>query len=182
MNGPAFLLSRRAGLGVLCGALGAALAGRAAAADVMLAVLVDGSLPGFRQDNVAPYVAARMTEAAVSGWRFAPGATPGSDRVEWRVTLDPYAGGGVRRYFPIPQVERAFGNRHRISVEARLYLDGQYQTLVLGQATILGGAQDNELADFIRGMTSDLLGEHGAYRSIDMGPHPRSGDMAPHSP
>jgi hypothetical protein len=69
----------------------------------------------------------------------------------------------------MPGVQRLFGARHLITAEAMLYLDDEYQTLMFGQATIQGGGQDKDLAAFIVRMTRGLLGETGAYRSIDMG-------------
>jgi len=146
---------------------------------IALSVITDGPLPGFGDASASPWLAALMDRAGVSGWDFAPATGAPPDRVEWHFALIPYAGGGVRQFFPMPQVQRMFGNLHMVSAEARLYLDGQYQTLVFGQAVIQGGAQDKALADFVARMTQQLLGEHGAYRSIDMGlPSPTS---PPHS-
>ena len=137
---------------------------------VTLSVMVTGGLPGFRDADAAPYVAQAMAATDLPEWRFTPGHDDASDRVEWTVTPDPYASSNVRQFFPMPQVQKLFGDRHRITVEARLYLGGQYQTLMLSQATIRGGASDRELASFIAKMTEDLLGGHGAYNAIDLAP------------
>jgi hypothetical protein len=59
--------------------------------------------------------------------------------------------------------------RHPIAVEARLYMNGEYQTLVEGQALIEGGSDDPGLAEAIMEMTKNLLGPSGAYRRIDVG-------------
>ena len=61
--------------------------------------------------------------------------------------------------------------RHPITVEARLYLNREYQTLVEGQALIEGGSDDRGLAATITEMTKNLLGPSEAYRDIDPGPN-----------
>jgi hypothetical protein len=142
----------------------------AAASVVALSVITDGPLPGFGDASASPWLAVEMDQADVSGWDFAPATGAPPDRVEWHFALIPYAGGSVRQFFPMPQVQRMFGNLHMVSAEARLYLDDKYQTLMFGQAVIQGGAQDKALAAFVMRMTQQLLGEHGAYRSIDMSP------------
>jgi len=144
----------------------------AEAAPIALSVMTGDTLPGFEQSAEPQYLAHEMAASGVAGWSFmaAPSpALPPRDRIVWHFELDPYAGGGVRQYFPMPGVRRLFGTHHLITAEAMLYLDDQYQTLMFGQAAITGGAEDGELAGFIRRMTQGLLGEHGAYRSIDMG-------------
>ncbi|HEY4274942.1 MAG TPA: hypothetical protein VGM68_05620 [Rhizomicrobium sp.] len=140
---------------------------------VTLSIEARDGLPGFRKADEADYLTDRMRETNLKGWAFTPAPAPSippRDRIEWRFELDPFAGGSVRQFFPMPGVQKIFGARHRVTAEAMLYLDDEYQTLVFGQATIAGGAQDKDLADFVTRMTRDLLGEKGAYRSIDMGP------------
>jgi hypothetical protein len=157
------------------GALTLAMPARAQAAAPVIALAVEGRdpLPGFRKDDEAIYLSAQMRRTAVPGWSFAPAAPaslPPANRIEWRFELDPFAGGTVRQFFPMPSVARLFGARHLITAEAMLYLDNEYQTLMFGQATIQGGADDKALASFIVRMTENLLGEAGAYRAIDMNP------------
>jgi hypothetical protein len=137
---------------------------------VALSVTTDGPLPGFGDASASPWLAVEMDQAGVSGWDFSPATGAPPDRVEWHFAPIAYAGGNVRQFFPMPQVQRMFGNLHMVSAEVRLYLGDQYQTLMFGQAVIQGGAQDKALAAFVVRMTQQLLGEHGAYRSIDMGP------------
>jgi hypothetical protein len=140
---------------------------------VTLSLTASGSLPGFRAEDAARYLADEMNAARADGWRFVvppSAAQPPRDRIEWDFELDPYAGGGVRQFFPMAQVQQMFGAKHRISAQLRLYLDGQYQTLIFGQATIQGGAQDKDLAAFVIQMTDNLLGARGAYRAIDLSP------------
>ena len=168
------LNTRRAGpvLAIFAAALFAALPVQAqtAARPVTLTVTAEGPLPGFRPEDATHFLTQQMSDAGISGWHFAEatGQARAPDRIEWHFELDPYAGGGVRQFFPMAEMQKLFGLKHRISAEARLYLDGQYQTLMFGQATIQGGANDKDLAAFVTRMTGDLLGEHGAYRAIDM--------------
>jgi len=136
-----------------------------------VAVQLEGDLTGFRKEDAAQYLSAAMNGAGVAGWNFqvASGAAA-ADRVVWMVQLDPYAGGGVRTFFPIPGQQKLFGPHRQISVELRLYLAGQYQAAVFGQAVIQGGAQDKELGAFIARLSQGLLGVQGAYRAGDTVP------------
>jgi hypothetical protein len=54
----------------------------------------------------------------------------------------------------------------------RLYLKGEYQTLVERQAMIQGGPNDPELAAAVTSATDSLLGPSGANRASDTGQHP----------
>ena len=84
-----------------------------------------------------------MAEAGLADWRFTPaaGAAVAADRVEWIIKLQPYAGGEVRSFVHQLSHEDWFGGRP-VTIEARLYLNGEYQTLVEGQATVRGGPDD----------------------------------------
>lgn len=115
-----------------------------------IAVEADGELPGFEIADAPAWLAQQMEQIALPGWHFAardPGAAA-PDRVEWRFELLPYAGGGVRQFFPQPGAN-ALKARHLVTAEARLYLNGQYQTLTLGEEAVAGGADDRALAGFI---------------------------------
>ena len=72
--------------------------------------------------------------------------------------------------------EWRFGVHRPITIEARLYLNGEYQTLVEKQAVIQGGADDPDLAAAVESITQNLLGPTGAYRAIDSRQH--RGDRA----
>ena len=65
--------------------------------------------------------------------------------------------------------EGRFGAHRPVTIEARLYLNGEYQTLVEEQAIIEGGPDDRDLAVAVAKVTQDLLGPSGAYRAIDAG-------------
>jgi hypothetical protein len=69
-----------------------------------------------------------------------------------------------------------FGVHRPITIEARLYFNGEYQTLVEQQALVQGGPDDPDLAAAVASATRNLLGPSGAYRAIDTGQ--RRGDHA----
>lgn len=151
---------------------------RLAAADKVttLAVTAVGVLPGFKLAEAPQYIAAQMAKTGVAGWAFVPAPTgepQAADRIEWRFRLNPYAGGGIRQIIPIPSLQRFFGVHRLISVEVRLYLGDEYQTMNFGEATIQGGARDQDLAALVTKLTQNLLGAKGAYRAIDVSPKPR---------
>jgi hypothetical protein len=93
------------------------------------------------------------------------------DRVEWTFRLNPYAGGEVRNFAHTLASERRFGGHRPITIEARLYLNDQYQTLVEKQATIQGGPDDPDLVMAVVSVTENLLGPSGAYRAFNTAQH-----------
>lgn len=142
-----------------------------AQAQTSLQVQASGELPGFRIADAAPYLATAMDKAG-TGWRFAARdlgqAAP--DRIEWTFTVLPYAGGEVRRLFPMPDSQRMdlhLGAHRLISAEGRLFLGGQYQTETIGQEAVKGGDNDPDLVAFLVRLTRNL--EQG-YNATDMTP------------
>src|SRR6185312_2632218 len=143
-----------------------------AQAPVTIAIEASGELPGFRIQDASFYLAFKMEGAGLAGWHFIardPGhAAP--DRIEWRFTLLPYAGGEVRRFFPMREtgaMDLHLGSHRLIAAEARLYLHGEYQTAAFGQEAVQGGDGDPDLAAFLVKLTRNL--ENG-YKAIDMAP------------
>ena len=144
----------------------------ALAQTVTIAVTAGGELPGFRTEEAAPWLAARMAEGGFDHWRFvaADPAQKPPNRIEWRFELLPYAGGEVRRLFPMAEggMDVHIQGRHRlISAQARLFLDGEYQTATLAQDAVRGGAGDMDLADFVIKTTRML---DNAWHAIDLTP------------
>lgn len=137
-----------------------------------IAVEASGELPGFRIEDAVPWIAQRMDGSGVVGWQFFPRdpARPAPDRVEWRFTLLPYAGGTIRQFIPLPGVAQRLGRKSMVAAEARLFLDGQYQTATISQEAVLGGADDPELAGLIARTARNL---QAAWFSIDMTPAPK---------
>jgi hypothetical protein len=72
--------------------------------------------------------------------------------------LSPYAGGEVRTFVPPHIDDKTFGVHRPITIEARLYLNGDYQTLVEEKAIIQGGPDDPDLAAAVASLTQNLLG------------------------
>ena len=151
----------------------------AMAQTVTIAVQATGELPGFRIEEAAPYLAAEMATAGISTWRFVPRdhglAAP--NRIEWSFALLPYAGGEVRRFFPMPEAQRAMdvhlqGTHRLISAQAKLYLNGEYQTATFGQEAVQGGADDPDMTAFLVRTTRSL---ESAWRAIDMTPAQHAG-------
>jgi len=145
---------------------------RPAAAFITLKVEASNGLPGFPRADLSRYLASQMTEVGLSDWRFEAAAESGSgpDRVEWSFKLNPYVGGEVRRFGRSSIDDRNVHARRSISIETRLYLHGEYQTLVEGQAVIDEGRgrDDPHLGEAVVNVTKNLLGPSGAYRAIDI--------------
>jgi len=148
-----------------------------AAASLTLQVATSDTLPGFHLGDLPRYLALHMMEARLADWRFEPAAGKGAapDRVEWKFKLNPYAGGEVRTFMRPHMAERTFAAHRAITIEARLYLNGEYQTLVKQQAVIQGGPDDPDLAAAVAGVTQNLLGPQGAFRAIDSALRPAQG-------
>ncbi|HVI65027.1 MAG TPA: hypothetical protein VM910_20940 [Bradyrhizobium sp.] len=129
------------------------------------------ALPGFRRTDLPRYLALHMARAGLSEWRFEPttGREVAANRVEWSFKLNPYAGGEVRSFGHTLTQDWGFGVHRPITIEARLYLNGEYQTLVEQQALVQGGPDDLDLAAAVASATRNLLGPSGAYRAIDTG-------------
>ena len=140
----------------------------------LLKVEGSGGVPGFDGAELSRYLTLQMTEAQPANWHFEPaaaGGTPAPDRVQWNFHLGPYAGGEVRSFVPRQMDEVTFGVHRPITIEARLYLNGKYQTLVKEKAIIQGGPDDPNLAAAVTNLTQNLLNPSGAYRSIHRGRH-----------
>ncbi|HSS14186.1 MAG TPA: hypothetical protein VLL04_09850 [Rhizomicrobium sp.] len=157
-------------------------ASAATAQTTTVAVIATGNLPGFRIQDATPWLAERMATAGLDHWRFVPGdpARPAPNRIEWEFEVLPYAGGEVRRFFPMAESQGSMdvhlqGKHHLISAEAKLFLDGEYQTVTLAQDQVNGGADDQDLIDFIVRTTRML---DNAWHAIDLTPADHS--HAPH--
>jgi hypothetical protein len=145
-----------------------------AVAATTLQVEAATGLPGFHRGDLQHYLVLHMAKAGLGEWRFEPAADTGAarDRVEWSFKLNPYAGGEVRNFAHTSGYERKLGLHRPVTIEARLYLNGEYQTLVEAQAIIHGGPDDPALAAAIASATQSLLGPSGGYRAIDTGQRP----------
>jgi hypothetical protein len=147
----------------------------AAAPETLTVAVLDG-LPGLNHSALSRFVAAHMADAGLADWRFEPAEadTDAPDRVEWTFRLNPYAGGEVRNLVRAPVSERGFGVHRPMTLEVRLFQNGEYQTLVERQVMIQGGSNDPELAAAVASATESLLGPSGAYRAIQFAQRPAS--------
>jgi hypothetical protein len=147
-----------------------------AAAPEKLTVAVLHGLPGLNHSALSRFVAAHMADAGLAEWRFEPAKadTDAPDRVEWTFRLNPYAGGEVRNLVRAPVSERGFGVHRPMTIEVRLFRNGEYQTVVERQVMIQGGPNDPELAAAVASATESLLGPSGAYRAIQSAQRPAS--------
>jgi hypothetical protein len=142
-----------------------------AASPITLKVEAVHGLPGLHHSELSRFLAAHMADAGFADWRFEPaeGDTAAPNRVEWTFRLNPYAGGEVRNFVHTLVYEQKVGVHRPITIEARLYLNGEYQTLVERQAMMQGGPNDPELSAAVASATAALLGPSGAYHAIDLG-------------
>src|SRR6516164_1520788 len=135
---------------ILAVVAGAAFVPLTPAAATLLEVEGSGAVPGFQSsEQLRRYLTLHTAEAHPAGWRFelaAAGDAPAPDRVKWRFKLGPYAGGEVRSFVPPYMTDKTFGAHRPITIEARLYLNGVYQTHVEETAIIEGGPDDPDLA------------------------------------
>jgi hypothetical protein len=147
-----------------------------AAAPITLKVEAFHGLPGLHHSALSRFVAAHMADAGLADWRFEPAEaeTDAPDRVEWTFRLNPYAGGEVRNFARAPVSEGGFGVHRPMTIEVRLFRNGEYQTLVERQVMIQGGPNDPELAAAVVSATESLLGPSGAYRAILSAQRPAS--------
>jgi hypothetical protein len=135
------------------GTLSARAAGQAPATP--MAVKTTGEVPGLGEAELGRYVAEQMNAARV-GWQFvaAANASAQPNRVEWSFTTGPSASGAVRTYgFSRAMMERLMPAHYYMTVEAKLYWHGQYQTVMLGHVTTGTAMPDPDLSALIDKMT-----------------------------
>ena len=142
-----------------------------ALASSILEVGATGGLPGFDEGELPRYLALHMSDAGLTEWRFEAATGEGlpANYVLWSFTLKPYDGGEVYSHHPFHSSRGTSSGLHFVTLEARLYLNGVYQTLAVGQA-LMDGPHDRHLAVAVTEITRNLLGPDGAYRRIDAGP------------
>src|SRR5215471_5160867 len=98
-----------------------------------------------------------MTETGLTEWHFEPATGEGlpANYVLWTFRLEPRL-----------RHKGAISGPRPVTLEARLYLNGQYQTLVGGIALVEERPDDPHLASAITKLTRDLLGPSGAYSRV----------------
>jgi hypothetical protein len=125
-----------------------------------VAVIVDGTLPGFSDEQLAAYVSEQMTASHITVWHFAPasGSANSPNRVIWHFKLLPYAGGTIRYIGPaLSRMKGILGVPRAIGIDARVYLDGKYESTTFDQATIQGGPNDASLSRAIQKVLRSVI-------------------------
>jgi hypothetical protein len=149
MVGRVFRLSMAMAIALMLGVVSAASAGATdkrstdatgAASAERVAVETAGDVPGLGEAELGRYVAEQMNATGARRWQFfadeKSDAAP-EDRVEWSFTTGPSANGALRNYgFSRAMMERLIDAHHYVTVEAKLYWHGQYQSVMLGHVTI----------------------------------------------
>jgi len=131
-----------------------------------LAVLVEieGSVPGFTKDELSNYLCRQMTASHLTGWHFLPTsmATTGGDqpsnRIVWHFKLLPYAGGGTRYIGPaMSKARELFGVGRPVSIDAKIFLNDEFEATTFDQATIKGGPDDPGLAAAVQKVMKSVV-------------------------
>ena len=140
--------------------------GAGAAPDKSLNVVVEveGSLPGFRSDQLSAYVTEQMEAADITDWHFQPApadkpaAAEPPNRVVWHFKMLPFGGGAVRYIGPaVSKMKNLFGVGRPVGIDAKIYLDGKYQATTFDQITIKGGSDDIGLSNLIQKLTRSIV-------------------------
>lgn len=127
-------------------------------------VIARGYVPGFdTRQQLIDHVIDVSGRAIGERWqlRAATNADAPAPKtaIVWEFHGLAYAGGAVRYIGPGDRnaVASLFGGHRPYSIEARLYVDGTYQTTLMRQPSIRGGARDPSLRDTIVAMTRELV-------------------------
>jgi hypothetical protein len=137
--------------------------------NLTVSVEIDGSLPGFTADQLSAYISQQMAATHITSWKFEPGPSAGAaaaqpaNRIVWHFKLLPFAGGGVRYIGPaLSKARDVFGVGRAVGIDAKIYLNGQYQATTFDQATVKGGANDPALATTIQKMMKSIVANAAA--------------------
>ena len=135
----------------------------AAGQETTVSVVIDGSLPGFTQDQLSSYITQQMEAADIVDWKFAAaptgGAQPGN-RIVWHFKLLPFAGGSIRYIGPVlSKARQEFGMGRAVGIDVKIFLNGQYQASTFDQVTIKGGPNDPNLNGAIQKVTRTIVSD-----------------------
>ncbi|MGB8364976.1 MAG: hypothetical protein ACLQUZ_12450 [Rhizomicrobium sp.] len=165
------------------GAVAMAAPPDAAGPPVTIYVQARQNLEGFRGDELPNFLAQTMSGAQAGPWRFAaaaPAGAPRPNRVEWSFVPGADAAGSVRTYgFSRAMMERLVGSNRVYSIEARLFLNGQYEALASGQFRETEDPQNPELIQEVTVIARTLMATPGV---IDRASKPDTAARMPRSP
>ena len=161
------VLSALAGAIALVGAIGAhaqSLDGALRTQPLSVLVEVDGTVPGFSREELSAYLCRQMEASHMTGWRFVPtslapmGGDQPSNRIVWHFTPQPYGGGGTRYIGPaLSKARQLFGVGRAIGIDAKIFLNDEFEATTFDQVTIKGGQDDPNLAAAIQKIMKSVV-------------------------
>jgi len=127
-------------------------------------VEIDGSVPGFTKDELETYLCQQLTASHLTGWRFLPtslaptGGDQPSNRIVWHFKQLPYAGGGTRYIGPaMSRAKELFGVGRAVSIDAKIFLNDEFEATTFDEVTIKGGPNDAGLAAAIQKIMKSVV-------------------------
>jgi len=173
------VLSALAGVIAFAGAIGAqaqSLDGGLRTQGLSVLVEIDGSVPGFTKEQLSAYLCKQMEASHLTGWQFVPttiAATGGdqpSNRIVWHFTPQPYGGGGTRYIGPaLSKARQLFGVGRAIGIDAKIFLNDEFQATTFDQVTVKGGQDDPGLAAAIQKVMKSVVTNAFLTESPDAG-------------
>ncbi len=143
--------------------------------NLTMAVEIDGSVPGFSNDQLEAYIAQQMADTHITSWHFEPGPAPGGpitgqpgNRIVWHFKQLPYAGGGIRYIGPaVSKAKALFGVGRAVGIDAKIYLNGQFQATTFDQVTVKDGPKDPGLSAVIQKVLKSIVANASAEDKTD---------------
>jgi len=161
------VLSALAGAIALVGTVGAqaqSLDSGLRTKDLSVVVEVDGSVPGFTKDQLSDYLCRQMEASHLTGWHFIPtsiapsGGDQPSNRIVWHFTPQPYGGGGTRYIGPaLSKARQLFGVGRAIGIDAKIFLNDEFEATTFDQVTVKGGQDDPTLAAAVQKIMKSVV-------------------------
>jgi hypothetical protein len=132
-----------------------------AAQPLAVLVVAHGSVPGIRDADLNRFLADTMNGGVQGPWHFEPapaGGTKAPNRIEWSIRSMTSAEGTVRSFgFARAAIDRMMGKHQILSIEATLFLGGQYQNASHSEVPATKEAQNPELAADVVRSTQQLM-------------------------
>lgn len=139
-------------------------------------VEIDGSVPGFTKEQLSAYLCRQMEASHLTSWHFLPtslGPTGGdqpSNRIVWHFKPLPYAGGATRYIGPaLSKARQLFGVGRAISIDAKIFLNDEFEATTFDQVTVKGGQDDPGLAASIQKIMKSVVTNAFLTASPDAG-------------
>jgi hypothetical protein len=127
-------------------------------------VEIDGSVPGFTKDQLSAYLCRQMEASHLTGWHFVPtslaptGGDQPSNRIVWHFKPLPYGGGGTRYIGPaLSKARELFGVGRAISIDAKIFLNDEFEATTFDQVTVKGGQDDPGLTAAVQKIMKSVV-------------------------